>query len=369
DNLKKLDRLLCFSIKTCSNINIIKILKEQGAGCDIVSGGELYRALKAKVAPEKIVYAGVGKTAEEIEYALKSKILMFNCESIPEIELINKIAGKLKTTARIAIRVNPDVDAHTHSKITTGKKENKFGISIDIVADLYKNIKKKMKNIEIYGVHCHIGSQITEISPFEKALDKVLNLIDELEKCGISIKTLNLGGGLGIQYMPDKKPIDIKKYGQMVSSKLQNRKLKLILEPGRYIAGNSGVLLTKVIYVKETTVKKFAITDAAMNDLIRPTLYEAYHHIIPLKKSNKKEKYDIVGPVCESGDYFAKDRELPKVQSGDYLAILSAGAYGFSMSSNYNSRPRAAEILVDGNKSILIRKRETYQDLVKPEQI
>jgi len=364
----ELDALICYSVKTCSNINIIKLLKTQGAGCDIVSGGELYRTLKAGVASEKIVYAGVGKTSAEIEYALKSGILMFNCESEAEIELINQVAMRLKKNARIAARVNPDVDAHTHAKITTGKKENKFGIPIDYIPALYKKIKKQYKNIELYGVHCHIGSQITEIAPYISALDKMLKLIDALKKNGISITTLNLGGGFGINYQPSAKKFDLQLFKKNIVSKIKNTGLKLLLEPGRFIAGNSGVLATKIIYIKTTTVKNFAITDAAMNDLIRPTLYEAYHHILPtIKKTGAKLKYDIVGPVCESGDFFAKDRELPKLKNNDNLAILSAGAYGFSMASNYNSRPRCAEVLVNGNTAKLIRRRETYEDLINGE--
>lgn len=366
NSLMGLDYLICYSVKTCSNINIIKTLKKEGCGCDIVSGGELFRALAADVSPEKIVYAGVGKSADEIEYALKSNIFMFNCESIQEIELISSVAQKIKKNAKIAIRVNPDVDAHTHSKITTGKKENKFGIDIEIAADIYKKISK-MKNLEGYGIHCHIGSQITEVEPFGMALEKVLKVIDKLAGNGIILKTINLGGGLGINYYPEKKPIDLKKYGNLIKSKLKGRNLKLILEPGRFIAGNSGTLLAKVLYTKETSVKKFLITDAAMNDLIRPSLYEAYHHILPAKKSSKTAVYDIVGPVCESGDFLAKDRKIGVVNSGEYIAVLSSGAYGFSMASNYNSRPRSAEILVDGNKSTVIRKREGYADLIDKE--
>ncbi|HPN32186.1 MAG TPA: diaminopimelate decarboxylase [bacterium] len=370
NNIKKslndIDNLICFSVKTCSNVNIIRLLKNQGAGCDIVSGGELFRAVNAGVSPSKIVYAGVGKTEEEIRYALKTDVLMFNCESVPEIELINTVAGEMKKKARIAVRVNPDVDAHTHAKITTGKKENKFGINIDIVPELYSNLKK-YKNIIPYGIHCHIGSQITEVEPFEKALAKILKTVEIIKKSGIDLKTLNLGGGLGIQYKPEQKPIDVKAFGKMVGTKMKGLGMKLILEPGRYIAGNSGLLLVKAVYIKDIGIKKFVITDGAMNDLIRPTLYEAYHHIQTLKKTGKSEVFDIVGPVCESGDYFAKDRKIGRVNQNGYLAVLSAGAYGFSMSSNYNSRPKAAEILVDGAKSSIIRKRETYEDLTRLE--
>jgi diaminopimelate decarboxylase len=368
DAIKGLDNMICFSVKTCSNINIIKILKEQGCGCDIVSGGELYRCLKAGVSPDKIVFAGVGKTAEEIEYALKSEIFMFNCESESEIQMINKIAGKLKKKAKIAVRVNPDVDADTHAKITTGKKENKFGIDINVVPELYNTISK-LKNVIPYGVHCHIGSQITNIKPFELAVDKVLNLIDKLSKNGIEIKTINLGGGLGINYQPGSKPINVKQFGQMLKKKLKNRNLKLLLEPGRYIAGNSGTFVVKTVHIKDSGAKKFVITDGAMNDLIRPTLYEAYHHIIPLNEIKSKTKCDIVGPVCESGDFFAKDRMFEDVKQNDFIAVLSAGAYGFSMSSNYNSRPRTAEVLIDKSSDKLIRKRETYEKITELENI
>ncbi|MBP7653465.1 diaminopimelate decarboxylase [Candidatus Dependentiae bacterium] len=367
NSLKNIDHLICFSVKTCSNINLIKLIKNHGAGCDIVSGGELYRALKAGVESSKIVYAGVGKTEEEIRFALKSDILMFNCESVPEIELIDSIAGLLKKKAKIAVRVNPDVDAHTHAKITTGKKENKFGINIDIAPELYTKISK-YKNVIPYGIHCHIGSQITEVEPFEKALTKLLKTVELIKKRGINLKTLNIGGGLGIQYKPEQKPIDVKAFGQMVINKIQGIGMKLILEPGRYIAGNSGLLLIKTVYVKDIGIKKFIITDGAMNDLIRPTLYEAYHHIMSVKKTGKTGVFDIVGPVCESGDYFAKERKISCVKQNEYLAVLSSGAYGFSMSSNYNSRPRTAEILVDGNKSSVIRKRETYDDLISLEK-
>ncbi|HOK41521.1 MAG TPA: diaminopimelate decarboxylase [bacterium] len=372
NSLKGIKNIICFSVKSCSNIAIINSLVKLGAGCDIVSGGELYRALKAGCSSEKIVYAGVGKTAEEIKYAIKSNILMFNVESFPEAELINSIASSMNKKVKIALRVNPDVEAKTHKHITTGTKKNKFGINYDKIIEVIKYIKNDLTNIEFVGLHFHIGSQITDINPFKNVIIKIRNLLNELKKNDINIRYLNMGGGLGIKYN-NEKTINPKEYSKLWKDfiKSYNSELTLIIEPGRFIVGNSAVLLTKVTYVKETDEKNFIIVDAGMNDLIRPAFYDAYHQILPIvKNKNKKEiKVDIVGPICESGDYFAKERMIEVVKQNDYLAIFSAGAYGFAMSSNYNSRPRSAEILVKGDKDYLIRKRENYIDLIKNEKI
>jgi len=377
DHYLKLDRAfdyihhtICYSIKANSNIAICKLLANQGCGADVVSGGELYRAIKAGVKPDKIVYAGVGKTEDEIKFAILSNILLFNSESQAELELINKIAGELNKRPKIGLRINPDVDAKTHKYITTGKKENKFGIPFNEAFKIYKTASR-YKNLEFRGIHIHIGSQITSIQPYVAAIKKTVDFINKLKCDGIKIDYFNIGGGLGIIY--DKEsPAKASEFATSLKPLLKELNCSLILEPGRFITGNAGVLLTKVLFVKKSISKKFIIVDAAMNDLIRPSLYNAYHKILPLQKSNGKrssEIVDVVGPVCESGDFFARDRRLPFVESNNVLAILSAGAYGFSMSSNYNSRPRTAEVLVKNDRCYLIRKRETYQDLIRNEKI
>ncbi len=377
DHYLKLDRAfdyihhtICYSIKANSNIAICKLLADQGCGADVVSGGELYRAIKAGIKSDKIVYAGVGKTEDEIKFALLSNILLFNSESQAELELINKIAGELNRRPKIGLRINPDVDAGTHAYITTGKKENKFGISLDEAFKIYKTAGK-YRNLEFRGIHIHIGSQITSIQPYVEAIKKAVDFINKLKGEGIKIDYFNIGGGLGIIY--DKEtPAKASEFANSLKPLLKGLNCSLIIEPGRFITGNAGVLLTKVLFVKKSVNKKFVIVDAAMNDLVRPSLYDAYHNILPLQKSEGKissEVVDIVGPVCESGDFFAKDRKLPFVESNDVLAILSAGAYGFSMSSNYNSRPRSAEVLVKNDQCYLIRKRETYPDLIRNEKI
>ena len=368
---KDIDPLICYSMKANSNLSICKALVNKGAGIDIVSGGELFRAQKIKVPGKKIVYASVGKTAVEIEAAIKAGILFFNVESIPELELINTIAGRLKKKQKVAIRINPDVDANTHHYIATAKKHNKFGIDISTTRRIFLQYSKRLKNISLSCIHVHIGSQIEEVSPFIEAIKKSLVLIDELNEKGAQITHLNVGGGLGIIYQ-NERPQTANDYARVIVPLLKDKKLKIILEPGRFIVGNAGILVTKITYVKDTPAKRFVIVDAAMNDLIRPSFYDAYHEVLPVKAGNKAKlkKADVVGAICESGDFIAKDRRLPEgLKTKELLAVMSAGAYGFTMASNYNSRGRAVEILVSGKKCYLITKRETYADLVRNEVI
>ncbi len=365
---KDIRHLTCFSVKSNSNLAILRLFASQGSGMDIVSGGELYRALKAGVEPEKIVYSGVGKRSEDLEYALESGILMFNVESTQEIQRLNEVAGSLGKKARIAIRVNPDVDPGTHPYIATGMRENKFGIDISEALEHYM-AAAGMKNLLVSGVSCHIGSQLTELSPFVDALRRVKELIRKLNGAGIRIDYLDLGGGLGITYR-DEAPPHPKEYANAIKPELTGSQLTLILEPGRVIVGNAGILVTTVLYTKTTSQKTFIIVDAAMNDLMRPSLYNSYHEIQPVKiAGNAKVMADIVGPICESGDFFAKGRQIQASGQGDLLAIMSAGAYGFSMSSTYNSRPRVCEVMAIGDKFYTIRARETYEDLVRGENI
>ncbi|MCA6085474.1 diaminopimelate decarboxylase [Candidatus Endomicrobiellum agilis] len=355
--------LICFACKTNSNGAILKLLAELGAGADTTSGGEIYRCLKAGFDPSNIVYAGVGKTAEEIEYALKSKIFMFNVESFEELDAIDKIAGKIKVKAKIAFRVNPHVDPDTHSYIVTGKKGTKFGIPYEDAVNAYLTARQK-KNIVILGIHSHIGSQILDVGSFKLAAQKIKKVVDAVEKNGIKLEYINCGGGLGVEYTKKQKAPSPKQLMSELFPVFDADK-KFIFEPGRSIIANAGHLLAKVIYKKVSGGKSFLITDAGMNDLIRPTLYEAYHEIIPVKKTDdKKIKTDVVGPICESGDFMGKDRMLSVVEQGGYLLITCAGAYGFAMSSEYNSRPLLAEVLIDGDKTVLIRKRATYEDLL-----
>lgn len=358
--------LICYAVKANSNLAILNIFANLGLGADIVSGGELFRVLKAGIKPYKIVFAGVGKSEEEIEYALKNNILMFNVESEAELNKINKIAKKLRKKAHVALRVNPDIDPKTHKYIATGLKTSKFGIPIEKALEYYKTAKS-MTNIEVIGIHKHIGSQITDTKAYVEALSKVIALYDKLAKFDMRIDYLDIGGGLGITYK-DEEPPNPKDLANALMPLLKKKNRKIIIEPGRSIVGNAGILVTKVLYTKETENKNFLITDAGMNDLIRPTLYGSYHEIQPLiPKDRNKIKADIVGPICESGDFLAKEREIEKVSPGEYLAVMSSGAYGFAMSSNYNSRPRAAEVLVKGDRFALIRKRETYKDLIRNE--
>ncbi|MGE4556446.1 MAG: diaminopimelate decarboxylase [Desulfovibrionaceae bacterium] len=361
-----LDHMVCFSVKANGNVHVLKMLAEQGAGMDIVSGGELHRALAAGVEPKKIVYSGVGKTEAEIRYAVEQDILMFNVESLPELEEIERVAGALGRKAGVSLRINPDVDPKTHPYISTGMKNNKFGLEMGQALEGYR-LAQRMEHVEPIGVDCHIGSQLTTIEPFMEALDKVLDFEKNLRAEGIGLRYIDLGGGLGITYNEEAPPHP-KEFGAAIVGRLKNEGLKLILEPGRVISGNAGVLLTKVTYVKKTPFKNFIIVDAAMNDLVRPSLYQSYHRITPAKQSDRPEiVVDVVGPICESGDFLAKERSLPEVEAGEILAVFSAGAYGFTMSSNYNARLRAAEVIVDGDKTILARRRETYEDLVRGE--
>lgn len=364
---KDIPHIICYSLKANSNLSILKMLQKMGSGADIVSGGELYKALKAGIPAKKIVFAGVGKTDEEIEYAIKSDILMFNIESISEAEKINSIARKFKRKVDAALRINPDVDVDTHHYDITGKKENKFGLNIELGKKLFIRLNK-LKNLNICGIHVHIGSQITKVTPYIMALKKVVKLIDDLDKIGIKIKRLNIGGGLGIIYK-DETPSTAKEFADNILPLIKPLDVTLILEPGRFIVGNAGILVTKVLYIKKGGVKNFVIVDAGMSDLIRPSLYGAYHNIIPIIKTKGVIKVDVVGPICESGDFLGKDRELPKVKEGDFLAVMGAGAYGFTMASNYNARRRPAEIIVKDDKFWIARKRETYKDLIKGEKI
>jgi len=357
--------LICYSVKANSNLSILKALIAQGAGLDIVSGGELFRAQKAGCPAQRIVYASVGKTDKEISAAIGQGILFFNVESLAELKNINRIAQSLNKITRVAIRINPDVEAKTHKYISTGKITNKFGIDLDSAYKILL-LRAKFRNLNICGLHIHIGSQITQSAPFVEAIKKVSNFIQRLKVKGIRLEYLNIGGGLGIIY-DHEDPQTAALYANEIIPLLKKTGLKIIMEPGRFIVGNAGILVVKVLYIKYTPKKKFIIVDGGMNDLIRPALYSAYHNIWPLVKNSKTEKADVVGPICESGDFLAKERLIAKVKEGDYLAVMSAGAYGFSMSSNYNSRPRAAEVMVVKNKALVIRKREAKQDLVRNE--
>lgn len=362
--------LVCYAVKANSNLAILQNFAKLGSGFDLVSGGELIRALKAGADLQKLLFSGVGKQVWEIELALNAGIKCFNIESIPELDMISQVATRLGKKAPISLRVNPDVDAKTHPYISTGLKENKFGIDINLAVDIYVKAQA-LPGIQITGVDCHIGSQITEISPFSDTADRLVQLLTNLREKGIELHHIDIGGGLGIRYTNEivARPIDMVK---IVKDKLMAAgfgDLELVMEPGRSLVGNAGVLLTQVQLLKPTEARNFAIVDAAMNDLIRPTLYEAYHGVLPVQMSSEAQQvYDIVGPICESGDWLAKQRSLA-LQVGDYLAIESAGAYGFAMANNYNTRPRAAEVLVDGDQVHLIRERETVEQLFALERL
>ncbi|MBL7156960.1 MAG: diaminopimelate decarboxylase [Candidatus Omnitrophica bacterium] len=365
--LKGLSPLICFSVKSNSNLSVLKTLVKAGAGLDIVSGGELYRAKLVKTPPERIVYAGVGKKRDEIMDAIRYGILFFNIESQEELELVNQCARGMKKTVNVAIRINPDVDVSTHAYITTGMGQTKFGVDFKTAKNIFRS-SWKYRNANIKGVHIHIGSQILSARPFRHAIKKVLGFVDENK---ISIEYLNVGGGLGIVYSFEK-PQTAASFARKIAPIIKRSKLKLIFEPGRFISGNSGIMVTKVLYRKKNGRKNFIIVDSGMNDLIRPSLYRAYHTILPVTKpagSLKKAKFDIVGPICESSDFLGKDRVLPVLKKGDLFAVMGAGAYSFAMSSNYNSRPRAAEVLVDGTRFAVVRKREAYKDLVRGESV
>jgi len=360
--------IICYALKANTNGAILKLLAKEGCGADIVSGGELFRALKAGIPAQKIVYAGVGKTEDEIRFALRSRVLMFNVESADELKEIDRVAGTMKMKAPIALRINPDIDPQTHPYISTGMKEHKFGISIDDALEHYR-IASRLRNIEIVGVQKHIGSQITKITPFVDAVKRILILVDELKRRKFNIRYLDIGGGLGITYLSEKPPVpsDIAK---RLLPLINGRNLTLVMEPGRSIVGNAGILVTKTLYLKQGEDKTFVIVDAGMNDLMRPSLYDAYHHITPVVRRKRAQiKADIVGPICESGDFLAKGRMIDGVSRGEYLAVMSAGAYGMSMSSNYNSRPKAAEVMVNGNAHALVSRRGTYEDLIAQEVI
>jgi diaminopimelate decarboxylase len=365
---KSVNPLICYSMKANSSLAILKVLVSQGSGLDIVSGGELYRAKQVACPPEKIVYAGVGKTEEEIEEAIRYGILLFNVESAPELDAINRVAKRLKKNANVSLRVNPAVDPKTHDHIATGKAESKFGMDMDTARKIFLN-RAHYSALSLSGIHVHIGSQIVSGHPFIEAFRKVLAFIDGLEKEKIKIKFLNLGGGLGVIYS-NENPQTADDFAKNILPLFKGRKYQIIFEPGRFVSANAGILVGKVLYIKQTKVKNFAIVDTGMGDLIRPTLYGAHHEVFPLKKhSASKWVYDVVGPICESGDFLAKDRHIQELKGGDYVAFMTAGAYGFVMASNYNSRPRPCEILVSGKKFSVIRKRENYAKLIEGEVI
>lgn len=381
----EIDHLICYAVKANSNIAILNLLAGEKAGFDIVSSGELYRVEKAGGIPEQCTFAGVGKTENEIKFALLHGILSFNVESESELAYINHVAGTLNRRAPIALRVNPDVEADTHKYISTGKSENKFGIGINRVMEVYE-AAAKMPHIRIRGVQMHIGSQITSPRPFVEAVNKMAPLVSDLQQ-KYGIEFFSIGGGIGIVYDPalesggetwwkgqaqaEKSALTVEAYAKAVLPSLKKLGLRILFEPGRYMVGNAGVLLAKVLYVKKTPSKKFVIVDSGMNDLIRPALYEGYHEIVPLKEPGTKETetVDVVGPICESGDFFAQDRNVPPLEEGDAIALMSAGAYGFSMASNYNSRPLPAEVLVNGKRADIIRERQLHADLIRGEVI
>ena len=358
---------VCYAVKANGNLSILRLLAQCGAGFDIVSGGELYRVLEAGGRAEKVVFSGVGKTPEEIEFALARGIHSFNCESEPELALIDALAARAGVQARISLRVNPDVEASTHPYISTGLREHKFGVDISAAGRIYA-VAAGMRNIVPEGVSCHIGSQILDPAPMLEALDRLIDLMDRLKKAGVPVTTLDLGGGLGVPYKDGEERPAVGAFISAVCARVTGRELTILVEPGRSLVAEAGVLITRVLYRKSSGAKEFVIVDAAMNDLIRPALYGSHHEIQMVRRGERRIiKADIVGPVCESGDFLARGREIPEPMPGDLLAIRTAGAYGFVQSSNYNARPRACEVLVDGANWKLIRKRETYADLVRPE--
>lgn len=361
-------RLVCFSAKANSSMAVLALLRAMGAGLDIVSGGELYRGLAAGFSPDRIVYSGVGKRPDEIDEALGAGIRMFNVESLGELRCLDQRAAAMGKTAPVAIRVNPDVDPGTHPYISTGLKKNKFGLDVETAVEAYA-LAGQLPHLEVVGIDCHIGSQITQVAPFGDALASLLNLVDRLRETGLAIRYLDMGGGLGIPY-GEETPPHPEEYAQTVVAAIQGRDLELILEPGRVIVGNAGILVTRVLYNKAGEAKHFVVVDAGMNDLVRPTLYDAYHAIWPVqKRSAKTITADVVGPICETGDFLAMDRNIEAPVEGDLLGVMSAGAYGFTMSSNYCSRLRAAEVMVDGDHFEPVRKREAYEALTTGERI
>ncbi len=363
--------LICFSMKANSSLALCRALVKAGAGFDVVSGGELRKILRVGADPGKIVFASVGKTEAEIKAALRARILCFNAESVQEIRRIDSICRRLGRRQMVSLRLNPDVDPHTHAFITTGSRANKFGMDIKTVEAIFRRAAE-FPSLRLGGLHVHIGSQILRAGPFKEGIAKAIRMAQRVRRYGAKIQWLNIGGGLGIVYHRET-PQTAAAYAKAILPLLKKSGLKIILEPGRFIAGSSGILLTRVLYLKESRSRRFAIVDAGMNDLIRPSLYGAYHEIVPAVQnpslSRRRVRYDVVGPVCESGDFLAQARPLPPLKTGDLLAVMSAGAYGFTMSSNYNSRPRAAEVLVKGKQWTIVRKRETFQDMIRNEQI
>lgn len=381
--LDGIDHEIAYAVKANSNLSVLRLLAFEGAGFDIVSGGELFRVIKAGGDPARCTFAGVGKTREEIVYALGQGIYSFNVESEEELRYLNEVAGDLGLVAPAAVRVNPNVDAQTHKYISTGKSENKFGVDFEVIEDLYARAAEELPHIRLRGLQMHIGSQLTSIRPFIEAVEKVAPLVARLKQAH-GIEFWSIGGGIGIIYheslesgTPDwwaarpeeERPLTIERYGGELVPRLKDLGLKILLEPGRYIVGNAGVLVTRCLYEKKGSAKTFKIVDAGMNDLIRPALYEGHHEIVPLRQPDSAEriKVDVVGPICESGDFFCQDRPLPEFQAGDLIALMSAGAYGFVMASNYNSRPLPAEVLVSGDSATVVRKRQTLDDLIAGE--
>src|ERR1700720_402205 len=362
------DPLVCYAMKALSSLSILKLFSSMGAGFDIVSVGELMRCLRVGADPRKIVFSGVGKTDDEIAAALEAGILMINVESGPELHRVAYVAGRARRRAPVSLRVNPDLDPGTHPHISTGHRDSKFGVPLAQVHEYYAEARA-LPDLDLIGLSTHIGSQITDTAPFIEAANKVAIIVKALRESGVALRYLDLGGGLGIPYQEDPPPPS--EYAAALLGPLRGLGLKLIIEPGRVLVGNAGALVTRVLYVKETDVKRFIVVDGAMNDLIRPVLYEAYHQILPAERRAGAPVViaDVVGPVCESGDFFAREREMPEPRDGDLLAVMSAGAYGFVMASNYNSRPRAPEIIVDGAEAHLVRERESFDDLVRGEKV
>jgi diaminopimelate decarboxylase len=362
------DHLICYAMKALSNLSVLKLFAAMGSGFDIVSVGELMRCLKAGAEPGKIVFSGVGKTDEELKAAIEAGILMINVESAPELHRVASVAARMRRRAPVSLRVNPDLDPGTHPHISTGHRDSKFGIPLAQVHEYYAEARA-LPDLDLVGLSTHIGSQITDTSPFTEAANKVATIVKALRESGVALRYLDLGGGLGIPYQEEPPPPS--EYAAALLGPLRGLGLKLIIEPGRVLVGNAGALVTRVLYLKETDVKRFIVVDGAMNDLIRPVLYEAYHQILPVQRraGGPVVTADVVGPVCESGDFFAREREMPEPRDGDLLAVMSAGAYGFVMASNYNSRPRAPEIMVDGAEAHVVRERESFEDLVRGEKI
>ena len=365
----KIEPIICYSAKANSNLSILKVFSSLDCGFDIVSVGELKKVLKIGADPKKIVFSGVGKTRDEIIAAIEAEILFFNVESVDELEFINEIAISIEKKARISLRVNPNINPKTHPYISTGFKKSKFGIEINKAFEVYKDCVNK-QGLQVVGIDAHIGSQIFEITPFIDSLIKLIELADRLLNEGLNIQYIDIGGGLGIKYENDEQPLSKTKFANAIIKELNGKPYKIVLEPGRSLIGNGGIMLTRVLYNKIGTEKKFIIIDAAMNDLIRPAFYDSYHEIVTAKQNNSnKDIFDIVGPICESGDFLAKDRQFPSVSKDDLLVVKSAGAYGFVMSCNYNSRPRVAEVFVKGDKYFTIKQRESFEDLIKGEEV